>query len=440
MSQVETPKTGTSQWALRIQGFLAVVGVLIADHLLQVHVLTNFGSAADTGLCAAVEGFSCADAAQSEYAKIGSLPIAALGEAYYLAILGLTAIQRFKPAMSRLGPNIVFFSALLGVGYSGYLAYVSVTQVGAWCPWCVALYVANLGLLIVGWRTLPEGLGGALRHIPTLLKTKLTFFVVAMLVAATFATQGIYVYKANQEVERHNAIYAKLNPNAPKHFDVNVEGTPARGPDDALVTIVEYSDFQCPYCRRLSRILQEVAKREPKLLKYRFKHFPMSFHKHAKPAAIASVCAQRQGKFWEMHDLLYDNQHDLDPEDLAGYALKIGLDMDRYRGCIKDPAALAKVEQDRKEGKADSVRGTPTMFINGWRTVGARPADALQAMVRQAAQNVKKAQGEPEKKPEKEAEKKTEAQPSTPPTPTGDVPAGDATEVGTPTSATPSTP
>ncbi|MCA9513459.1 MAG: thioredoxin domain-containing protein, partial [Myxococcales bacterium] len=156
---------------------------------------------------------------------------------------------------------------------------------------------------------------------------------------------------------------------------------PSLGDPSAPVTVVEFSEFQCPFCARVKPTLAALKAKYGDKVRLVFKHNPLPFHDHAMDAAKAAVCAQKQGKFWEMHDLLFDNQRALEPADLRGYAQQAGLDLKAWDRCVKDKATEAKIKADQALAGAVTARGTPTSFVNGMRLAGAQPLDAFAAVV-----------------------------------------------------------
>lgn len=148
---------------------------------------------------------------------------------------------------------------------------------------------------------------------------------------------------------------------------VSIEGSPVLGPADAPVTIAVFDDFECPYCAKAVPLLKEVANAYPEQVKLVFKHFPLGMHKNARAAAIASMAADRQGKFWPLHDLLFANYNKLSPQKITELAKQAGLDMPRFESDRKDPRLQQKLAADQREGQQIGVRGTPTIFVNGRR-------------------------------------------------------------------------
>jgi protein-disulfide isomerase len=153
-------------------------------------------------------------------------------------------------------------------------------------------------------------------------------------------------------------------------------------PNGALVTIVEYSDFQCPYCVRLTDALKEAAGEYPDDVRVVFKHFPLGMHKRAKPASEAVLAAHAQGKGWEMHDLVFANNRQLEDADLIKYAEQIGVpDMAKFKGDIENHTYAAQVDADTKQGQTFGVSSTPSFFINGIPQRGAKSVEQLKQLI-----------------------------------------------------------
>jgi protein-disulfide isomerase len=146
---------------------------------------------------------------------------------------------------------------------------------------------------------------------------------------------------------------------------IAVEGSPSRGPDGAPVTVVEFADFECPFCQHIAPELDALWQRRQTAVRFVYKFMPLPMHPHGESAARAAIAAQAQGKFWEMHDKLFANGEHLDDANILAYAAAIGLDLDRFRADLQSPATKARLDADRKLGDALKVKGTPTIFING---------------------------------------------------------------------------
>ncbi len=160
-----------------------------------------------------------------------------------------------------------------------------------------------------------------------------------------------------------------------------LSGQLERGPADALVTIIEFSDFECPFCGSVEAIIQELLRSYPHQIRFVFKHNPLPIHSKAQLAHEAALAAAAQGKFWEMHDLLFANQTRLDRGDLEGYAKRLNLDMEAFTRALDDHSYRALVDQDLTDARGLGVNATPTFFISGRKLVGAQSLASFKAII-----------------------------------------------------------
>jgi protein-disulfide isomerase len=159
----------------------------------------------------------------------------------------------------------------------------------------------------------------------------------------------------------------------PPRVSVDATGSASRGPENAPVTIVEFSEFQCPFCRRVLPALREVEERYRGRVRLVFRHFPLARHRDAPKAAEASECARDQGRFWEMHDRLFANAERLATADLKGHARAIGLDGPAFDGCLDSGRHGERWRRDLADAESYGASGTPMFFINGRLVSGAQP-------------------------------------------------------------------
>ncbi len=164
---------------------------------------------------------------------------------------------------------------------------------------------------------------------------------------------------------------------------IDTEGSPFLGRADAPVEIVEFSDFQCPYCARVKPMTEEILRQYPDQVKVVFKNFPLSSHEHAKPAALAAMAAQNQGKFWEFHDELFAAQRELSRDKIMAIARDLDLDMNQFQRDIRSRELSRRLQKDMQDGQQAGVRGTPTIFVNGM-LLEQRSPENLQKMVEEA--------------------------------------------------------
>ncbi|NVJ22904.1 thioredoxin domain-containing protein [Myxococcus sp. AM011] len=193
--------------------------------------------------------------------------------------------------------------------------------------------------------------------------------------------------------ERAQALFAELRKNAnvtitlpepprppAERKTVSAVG-PSKGPDNAPITIVEFSDFQCPFCSRAIGAVDQVMKDYDGKVKLVFRQFPLDFHKEAQKAAEASLCANDQGKFWEMHDKLFASQSALQVENLKKYAGELKLDQAKFDKCLDSGEKAATVKSDMADAQKVGVSGTPAFFINGIMLSGAQPVEEFKSII-----------------------------------------------------------
>ena len=158
-------------------------------------------------------------------------------------------------------------------------------------------------------------------------------------------------------------------------------GAPSKGSTDAKVTIVEFTDFQCPFCSRVNPTMKQIEDTYGKDVRVVFRHLPLPFHKDAKPAAEASMAAHEQGKFWEMHDKLFANQRDLTRENFEKWAKEIGLDVKKFTAALDSGKFKSVVEADERYAGSVGANGTPAFFINGKLVSGAQPFESFKSVI-----------------------------------------------------------
>jgi protein-disulfide isomerase len=170
-----------------------------------------------------------------------------------------------------------------------------------------------------------------------------------------------------------------------KIYDVQVKaGDAIKGNPNALVTIAEFSDFQCPFCSRVNPTIKKIFETYGDKVRVVFKHNPLSFHKDAPLASEASLAAGAQGKFWEMHDLLFQNQRKLKKDNLIAYATQLGLNVAQFTADLDSRKFKAQVDADLAQAKKLGVRGTPNFFVNGKKLTGAQPFASFKKKIDEA--------------------------------------------------------
>ncbi len=192
----------------------------------------------------------------------------------------------------------------------------------------------------------------------------------------------------NRKAEARAELIAKLREDAkiemklsPPRVGIDIGDVPAIGDDSAKVTIVEFSDYQCPFCKRVRPTIWRLVDEYEGKLKYVFLDFPLSFHRDAKKAHEAARCAGDQGKYYEYNKKLFDNQSNLMPNDLKKYAKQLDLDLNKFDHCLDTGTHAALVEEMIEKGAKAGVSGTPAFFINGIMLSGARPYESFKELI-----------------------------------------------------------
>jgi len=205
----------------------------------------------------------------------------------------------------------------------------------------------------------------------------------------TFKAQIVNYLTQTQKQQRAQAFYDQLKKEnkvvvklSEPRQQVEAKG-PARGPEKAPVTLVEFSDFQCPFCSKAHDTVEQVMQTYPGKVRLVFRHFPLDFHKNAAKAAEAAMCANEQGKFWEYHDVLFKNQQTLELAQLKDHAKEVGLDTTTFATCVDSGKYKKSVDEDMAAGQKVGVSGTPAFFINGVFLNGAQPFDEFKKVIDQ---------------------------------------------------------
>lgn len=210
-------------------------------------------------------------------------------------------------------------------------------------------------------------------------------------------TQGFPTERCTEMAARYSEVLADLKKteaankplDAAKQKQIASGDAPSFGPASAKVTLVEFGDFQCPFCSKTTSVVEKIKANYATKVRFVFRQFPLAFHQNAHLAAEAALAAHAQGKFWEYHDKLYANQTKLEREALESYAKQMGLDMKRFQKALDKKEFAAKVDSDVKLGGDIKVQGTPTLYINGKRASNATDYDTVAKLIDEALASAK---------------------------------------------------
>lgn len=368
------PQPGRGQ-RLALLG-LAVVGLAISVYLTFLH-----GKLAEdpawSGACSIRPGLDCEPVLLSRYASIAGAPVAAYGAWFYAVVILIAAanLQRRKGALLRSPPLVLLLASVLATLVSLVLAVVSTFVVGSLCPLCAAVYAINLALLVLAWidvrrtgESLAAALAGERQHWRRRVSQTTRFLVVLLVTLLVIPL----VYSFTPEGE------------SPLCAAIEAGGGTGKA---TLISMVVYSDFQCPFCRELDQQLRglrgrstvEVVHRQYPLDKACNPWVSRTRHPGACLQARAAMCAGRQGRYDDFSDQLFE-RGSIGREELIGLATLLGLDRDAFTACLASPESEAWLAEDVRAAASQGVRGTPTTFVVGVRRVGPLRRSELQCI------------------------------------------------------------
>lgn len=370
---------------------LSLVGLAIAAMIARTHEQINAGLA--TG-CTINEQVDCIPVLSSSYAYLFGMPVAWWAIAAYAAMAAgaLIVMTTGSATRRRQVANLLLIAASGAILFSAYLAFIAFFVLGHVCPQCAGLYVVNL-LLLASTAWLASATQSSTRDQQA-WRARLPLIgggVAAMLVVvvASVFWKGLTSAEAltAAEVCQRDPDFCAKYKNLPV-VPLDLPGGHLKGSADAPVTIVEFSDFECGHCKLAYEGLKQTLPMYGKDVQVRFHHYPLDAacntgipagggHKFACLAAMAAECAAAQGKFWEYHDTLFDNQPSFSRDELLGYADDLGLDRARFTACLDSDAPRAAIRQDVAAGTKLGVESTPTLFLNGRTVRGALRGDTL---------------------------------------------------------------
>lgn len=348
----------TRAWGVAIG---SLVGIVIAGYLTAQHGGTG------SSMCNVSDVWSCDTVNRSVYAKVGTVPVALLGVAYYAVMAWLSL--RYASGGAAHAPAMMTTLAGLALAFDLYLGWAS-SQIGAFCPLCVASWALNAVLLVGAallWRSAPSALVDSIKaEIGSVAVVGLLTLLVGHLASRDSGASGSGSNGDAVDLSQH---YEQAGGR------IELDGTePITGDVNARFTLVEWADFECPHCGVMSGELKEILA-ENKDVKLYFKHYPISEgcnsfvegerHKFACNAAAASECARLQGRFWELSRQMFKNQEFLGKEEIRFMAEQQQLDMAAFEACMADPATAESVKQDVAAGGVAGVEGTPSIFLKG---------------------------------------------------------------------------
>ena len=377
MTSTSTTKADRHPESLRriFAAFLVItlIGLGISIELTRIHYAThtdeNYRS-----VCAVSDEINCETVARSPYSVFLGAPVSAWGMLGYTVMAVFAAWGFSNRRLHPRWPYGVFPIFVLGaVGASAILAYISFTRIDSLCLFCMSLYLINtvlLGMtLYVSLRYRLSPIRAFVEDITALFRRPAVLFGVGLPICAAAAGLMFGITPYWQRVGWTDLPALSSG--------IDADGLHWIGAKKPILTIVEFSDYQCPYCRRAHRDIRLIAGKFPTEVRLVHRHFPLdnacnrniphSFHEFACKFSKAAVCAGDQGKFWAMNDALFSVQDTTKAANVnvEHLAVELGLDRSQFVACMDKPGEPREVERDIKEGERLQLAGTPTYFING---------------------------------------------------------------------------
>lgn len=391
--------TPTRRRTVPLLAFIVLALLAAADgvYLTLVHLDYETGRVSVSTVCHKLAEHGCAVTA-GRFGSIAQIPVALFGfaAAATMVLLGTLAFRRRYLTDDPLRSILVLMAAT-SVLASVAMAVASVLE-RSFCPFCLAWYGLNLGLFVCAWLVRDRGprlidaLDDALSGAGFV--AALSFTVLLVTGAWLHHRERARILKAQETELAEQApsiareLAAELRKQTPKTFES--EALPRKGPDDAPLVIVEFSDFGCPFCRNLWLLLETYEAEHRGQVQVRFANFPLdgscnpltdTLHPHACDAAAAALCAERQDKFWDYGSLLFEHQRALERADLRGYAEQLGLDVAAFEACLDDPVIAQRVRDDIALGGRLEIGVTPTYYVNGRELEGSLPPPIFSALM-----------------------------------------------------------
>jgi protein-disulfide isomerase/uncharacterized membrane protein len=361
--------------ALVALSFLALLAAIDGVYLTFVHVDYEFGRPGLNAFCHAFSARGCSVTA-GRFGDLFGVPVSVIGFAGAVTIIAVSVLaatrrqRAIDPARS-----VLFLLTGASVAASVLMAALSAVE-RSFCPFCLLWYVLNAGMFAAAW-SLRDPMGESLRDtVDDALGGAGMLAVVTFCVSAVL---GLWLHEHQrsivaEEFERLKVAWVNDFVGSDPVELGQLADAPRKGPDDADLVIVEFSDFECPFCMKLWTTIEEYVESTDHRVQVVFAHYPLdakcnasaqTIHPNACDAAMAAHCAHRQDRFWPYAQLLFDNQGDFEREQLVRYAEEIGIDTGTFETCLDDPSTLDRIRVDVERGRALGVEATPTFFLDG---------------------------------------------------------------------------
>jgi protein-disulfide isomerase/uncharacterized membrane protein len=391
----------------------ALTGVVICLHLYSFHIALIMGEIKSGLLCGGSNGLGCNSVSSSPYSSFLGIPLASWGAVFYgaLALLGLGGLILRKDG-GQVFIRWAFLLALAGLAIDLYLAHTMLFRIGAVCGLCLASYGINAALVLVlahqVWKE-PNPRAPLLTILPgktdgrettlyyrNVIKGLLIGAIMLTAVIGLAGSQLLARSLTGSDKQRLAKVTESLLQQKPYRLDVHKR--PFMGSENADVTVVEFSDFLCPYCAKAAKFLKLAGSGNHDKARFVFRHYPLDkscnprvssdYHSGACLLAVGAACAQEQGKFWAYHDMAFETEEKISRSVVQHIAESLEMDLAAFNSCLESGRGLRIVTEDVQAAISAGVTGTPTLFINGRKLRGVPKPWVLNELLKFSEKNL----------------------------------------------------
>ena len=387
---------------------LSIVGMLLCHHLTVSHYEFLSGQREGSSYCNVSSIFSCDNVTVSRFAKLGNFSVSSFGLIFYLVVFLLTSAfiaGEKREQNRRLYSTLLVCLTTVAAAFALYLVGVSLFVIESVCIPCFISHLLTLAIftftLLIAKQNIFQAVQNFFKWLISCFRRqdagfgKAYLLIVWLVIGAIALTMPLlWDYSMNQQTSKnYDKVFAiKLQQlKESKQYRIDTVGSPRKGDAKAAVEVVEFSDFGCPFCKRAAFMYQAVLNNFKGSAKLVFKHFPLdsncnyrlqrSMHEYACDLAQASVCAEKQSKFWQYHDKVFSLEGKAKSSTSRQIATAIGLNLDDFDKCMNSGDSRQQVRQDLEQGYDIGITGTPALLINGRLITGLVPAPVLEKLI-----------------------------------------------------------
>lgn len=374
---------------------IGVAGVALSGYSLKNHLAVK-ATGSSGAICNINDSFSCDAVAQSSYSEVFGFPVAVFGLGFFGALIVLALLALFQEKSKRENISGLYALAFIGVITSIGLGLVAWLGVGSLCLSCIGVYILTVLYLVLAlkWKSdlAPDfGIKSVFNGLST------GAIVVALILAGyNYLAPSKKASDLDSSSNNNGSLGQSLSSEV-KNIVVSKSAYSGlgedyrKGSDSAKVTVIEFSDFECPACARVEPVLREVVESMGSKILFVFRNFPLDkscnagvkgdMHKFACQAAVIGRCAGQFGKFWQFHDKIFAEQDKISSENIKAWGREAGLTPEQMDQCMASNDIMAKIKDDIAQGDSAGVSGTPAIFINGKKYMGGLSVAEINAVI-----------------------------------------------------------